>query len=357
MADVDIIVPAYQSEGTILPAVQSVLCWKEIEPHILIIDDGSSDATGKIADSIAEKESRVTVVHQKNAGRSEARNTGIKNAKSDWIMFLDSDDLFCKNIDKFIKIDIEQNHPLTIYAYQDGSQDKGIAERGSCSCISAFTALEMLTNATKARESEALRNLVSHQDTLFEMNAVWGKLYRRDVIADAEFDPGLAYSEDKIFNIKILNNIQRIYKDNPCVCISGTKCITWGYNGFGTCQSYHEGDILNLKHYLACLESIKLQGGLTEYQMISALAEELTNRFTRSARFALAGKETADEWVKTLTNRDIRRAARWMPSYSKVNSLHIRPLRYLLHFGGLPARCAFYIERIILRASDRIRER
>ncbi|WP_153046885.1 glycosyltransferase family 2 protein, partial [Streptococcus suis] len=73
----------------------SVLNQTYEEFEILLVDDGSTDdKTSNICDKLAAKDDRVKVFHQSNGGLSAARNTGIKNASGDYILFLDGDDFW-----------------------------------------------------------------------------------------------------------------------------------------------------------------------------------------------------------------------------------------------------------------------
>lgn len=91
-AELDIIVPAYNVEKYIAQCVSSVLQQEtEHSFRLLVIDDGSTDATGSILDSFQG----LTVIHQENRGFSGARNRGLELANADYLMFLDSDDCLC----------------------------------------------------------------------------------------------------------------------------------------------------------------------------------------------------------------------------------------------------------------------
>lgn len=94
---VSIIIPAYNTEQYIHRAIESSIrqTYKNIE--IIIIDDGSTDGTLGVAQSYEPKDSRVKVIHQENKGVSSARNHGIREAKGEFITFLDSDDWFEDN--------------------------------------------------------------------------------------------------------------------------------------------------------------------------------------------------------------------------------------------------------------------
>lgn len=86
-----IIVPVYNVEKYLEECVNSLLPIKS-EIEIILVDDGSTDSSGKICDELKEKDKRIKVIHRENGGLSAARNTGIKNASGKYVMFLDSDD-------------------------------------------------------------------------------------------------------------------------------------------------------------------------------------------------------------------------------------------------------------------------
>ncbi|HHX36459.1 MAG TPA: glycosyltransferase family 2 protein [Clostridiaceae bacterium] len=89
---VSVIIPAYNAERTIERCVHSILLqtYKNIE--VLIVDDGSTDKTPDILERLAASDARIRFTKQANSGPGEARNTGIRRAKGEWICFVDSDD-------------------------------------------------------------------------------------------------------------------------------------------------------------------------------------------------------------------------------------------------------------------------
>lgn len=105
-----IIVPAYQVENYITECLQSLLSQGESETEIIIVDDGSTDKTGEIARRYVSENDNITVIHQENQGLSAARNTGIHNAKGKYCVFVDSDDLLCKNALLNLKNCIKRNN-------------------------------------------------------------------------------------------------------------------------------------------------------------------------------------------------------------------------------------------------------
>jgi glycosyltransferase involved in cell wall biosynthesis len=91
------VIPVYKVEAYLDQCVQSVLDQTFRDLEVVLVDDGSPDNCGAMCDRWAERDSRVRAVHQKNGGLSAARNTGIRNATGEYVLFLDSDDWWEKD--------------------------------------------------------------------------------------------------------------------------------------------------------------------------------------------------------------------------------------------------------------------
>ena len=89
-----IIIPAYNVADYLENCVESILKQTYDNYEIIIVDDGSTDETGKVADELLTQSKQINVVHQSNGGASKARNTGMKRATGDYILFLDGDDFW-----------------------------------------------------------------------------------------------------------------------------------------------------------------------------------------------------------------------------------------------------------------------
>lgn len=90
--ELSVVIPVYNVLPYLERCVRSVLCQTYKDMEILLIDDGSTDGSGLLCDDIAKQDARIRVIHQKNAGLSAARNTGIHYTQGDYIIFMDSDD-------------------------------------------------------------------------------------------------------------------------------------------------------------------------------------------------------------------------------------------------------------------------
>ena len=107
---ISIIIPVYNVENFIAQCIESALnqTYKELE--IIIVDDGSKDASGIICDKYSKKDDRIIVIHKKNGGVSSARNKGLENATGKYVMFLDSDDFLQETACELLYNVIEANN-------------------------------------------------------------------------------------------------------------------------------------------------------------------------------------------------------------------------------------------------------
>jgi len=174
---VSIIIPAYNAEQTLTETLESVRQQTFQSWEVIVVDDGSRDATVRVGEQFARCEPRVRVLQQPNGGASVARNTGIAQARGVWLLFLDADDMILPDHLANLIATIEQ-HPeagaaFTGWAYMtpDNRRMKGspLPETGDLFAGFAHTAL-------------------------FAIHAC---LVRRDIVLQAgAFDPSLRTCED-----------------------------------------------------------------------------------------------------------------------------------------------------------------
>ena len=89
---ISIIVPVYNAEKTLPQCIDSILSQKYSDFEVLLIDDGSTDNSGRLCDTYSQKDKRIRVFHQENQGVSAARNLGLEQMKGEFVTFCDSDD-------------------------------------------------------------------------------------------------------------------------------------------------------------------------------------------------------------------------------------------------------------------------
>lgn len=105
---VSIIIPAYNVEKYIEKCITSILEQTYTNIEVIIVDDGSTDNTGKIIDNISQHDSRIRILHKKNAGVSAARNSGIEASIGEYIVFVDGDDYIASDYIEYM-LDLVKN--------------------------------------------------------------------------------------------------------------------------------------------------------------------------------------------------------------------------------------------------------
>ncbi len=124
-----VVVPMYNSEKYIDECIESVLNQSEDNFQLIIVNDGSSDSCGDIADYYASNDPRILVIHQKNTGSFHARVNGVDNAIGRYIVFLDADDTLKVNALERLKEHINSDKPDVIIYRAESISEKGMVSK------------------------------------------------------------------------------------------------------------------------------------------------------------------------------------------------------------------------------------
>ena len=124
-----VVMPAYGVEKYLAKAVESIESQTFQEWELIIVEDGSPDKTGSLAEKLKEKDARIRVIHhEQNKGLSEARNTGIQHATGRYIWFMDPDDTVDMDLLQQVADSLEKNRAKLVvfghleeYYNEDGS--------------------------------------------------------------------------------------------------------------------------------------------------------------------------------------------------------------------------------------------
>lgn len=130
---VSVIVPVYKVEEYLERCVDSILAQTYFNLQVILVDDGSPDACGKICDNYGEKDPRVLVLHKENGGLSSARNAGLDRAEGEYIAFVDSDDWIEPDMyQTMVTLALEKQVPLVCAGRYDVSSETGQRTVGLC---------------------------------------------------------------------------------------------------------------------------------------------------------------------------------------------------------------------------------
>ena len=196
---ISVIVPVYNVESYVAECIESIQNQTYMNLEIILVNDGSTDASGDICDKYAAYDERIQVIHKENAGVSAARNTGIESANGDYIGFVDSDDYIAPTMyEDMLKLMVE--HDLDIIECT-AFRNNGDTNIEGCNDGS----LEIFNR------DEALK--MAMYDCFV---AVWSQLYKRRVISDVRFPVGRKF-EDSAVSYLFIANTKRVGHINRCL--------------------------------------------------------------------------------------------------------------------------------------------
>ena len=186
---ISIIVPVYKSEKTLTRCVESIRLQTFGDFEVILVVDGPPDGSGILAEKLSLSDARIRVINQENQGVSAARNRGIKEAKGEYIRFLDSDDYLEENslADLMAEMRLE-NTDFVIAGFKHLYFGRTIVKMP-----------EALSGAIVKNQEEHILQL--YLDGY--LNMPWNKLYKKELIT-FEFPMDLNLGEDLIFNLHYL---------------------------------------------------------------------------------------------------------------------------------------------------------
>ncbi len=194
---ISIVVPVYNVEMYLSECIDSLRAQTYEDIEILLIDDGSSDRSGAICDSYAERDERIRVFHAENQGVSAARNRGIEEATGEYVVFVDSDD----------KI-----HPQLLECYIKWEDPDYVLL-----CGMAETEDELKGLQVEKLDQKICRYNLEHFADFYAKNLAnqpWNKWYRTAVLKEYQirFPLDKNMGEDLLFNLDYLRHAPSQYK-------------------------------------------------------------------------------------------------------------------------------------------------
>ncbi len=184
---VSIIIPVYNVEEYLKKCAASIMGQTYKNFEAIFVDDGSTDSSGSICDGLAEFENRIKVIHQENRGLSGARNTGLAEAKGEYICFVDSDDMIS---------------PEYLSDMMDAIKESG-ADMAFCDVESTKLcepAYDIKVNCTlqAAACREWLEDLRFREYVL--MVVAWNKLYKKELLQGFHYEEGRWHEDEFAIN-------------------------------------------------------------------------------------------------------------------------------------------------------------
>lgn len=230
-----VVVPCYMVERYLPGCLDSILAQNDVDLQVVIVDDGSPDASGEIAEAYAFQDNRISVVRQSNSGLGAARNTGIRHSQGKYITFADSDDFV----------------PAGSYAALVSS----LEATGSDFAVGSIERLHLGKKWTPAWAQEVhredrLRSVLSDDPEILKNVFAWNKVFRRsfwDRVV-GEFPEGVRYEDQE--------PTARAYIGSDSFDVLNKVVYTWVIRDDGTSITQQKANIDDLRDRLCVMGSV-----------------------------------------------------------------------------------------------------
>lgn len=271
---ISVIIPVYNVSPYIKPCVLSVLNQTFKEFEVILVNDGSEDDSGNVCEEFSEKYPNVFVIHQRNAGVSEARNAGIRAARGRYIAFLDGDDELKERFLEVLYEMLRQNSAEL--ACLNGLLGGGMSEKTVL--LPPQSALDFIWDSDKYQ------------------GYVWNKLFVRELMTEHKlyFDPDARICEDLDFCVRYIKHASRTVYKNVCLNV-------YKQRGDSAMGAYDYG---KEKNRIAVLERL-LSEETGESVFRRKLCRELIHShiraiFWEARESGRRGKEIAETHIRTM---------------------------------------------------------
>lgn len=191
---ISIIIPIYNAENVIERCVDSIVKQDYKDFEIILVNDGSTDNSLNVCNTLSKQDSRIKVFNKSNGGVSSARNLGLDKASGEWIAFVDADDYVSSNY---------------LSAVQDSQADIILLESeflNNDGSVYKKYSIPQLCSKTKDEYISFLSKNLHHP----LMKVPWAKVIKAQSIGATRFKSGQAIGEDTLFVYQILRNCQSI---------------------------------------------------------------------------------------------------------------------------------------------------
>lgn len=266
---VSIVVPIYNVEQYLEKCVESICRQTYENLEIILVNDGSPDHCGQMCEEYAKKDNRIKVIHKKNGGLSDARNSGVKLATGKYLLFVDSDDYIAKDlVEKTAAIAEKNNCDMVLYDYYYVEPDN----------------VEIRSTIVPANK---VISLEQEHTLLLAATSACAKLFNREfyVKANCPFPQGIYFEDLATTSIFFMRAKRVFYLKEPLYYyINRENSIMTGKNFE---KSSHD-KLVALEHILS---AYKKEGKYEEYRQELEYLVFANEYFEPSKVLALAGED------------------------------------------------------------------
>lgn len=247
---VSVVIPVYNTAIYLNKCVESIIGQTLTDWEMILVDDGAKDASPQMCDDWAKKDDRIHVIHKQNEGLGLTRNAGLKEAKGEFVCFLDSDDTLDSDTLQYC-VDILKKEKADACFYGRKTQKKD----GSFS-VNTNIPRKLVFEGDEVKQEFAriyIGQLPDENPTSYIQASACCGMYRLAIIKEKNIvfpSERVCLSEDTFFNLDFCKNAQK-------VLIIPKDFYNYTYNANSLTKSYNPNKIIQTKNYIKFLENYK----------------------------------------------------------------------------------------------------
>ena len=194
---ISLIIPVYNVSNYLPRLMETVLSQTLKDLEVILVDDGSSDDSGRICDGYAANDPRVKVIHKSNSSVSDARNAGIESSSGEYLVFADGDDYLSEDyVEYLLSLCISNDADMSCCAWNTDQNGR----LNTCSYRKNEPGVYRGNN-------EAMRAMLT---TRLLSSSVWGKMFKRKLFDSVRFPEGCNYYEDDATMYRLVANADSV---------------------------------------------------------------------------------------------------------------------------------------------------
>lgn len=193
MPHLSVVIPIYNAEPYLPKCLESILVQAYLDMEVLLVDDGSTDGSADVCKEYVTRDSRFRYIYKDNGGASSARNVGIREARGEWMFFVDADDALPSDaVGCMMSCVIDERVDMVVGAYTIDDVDRHLAYHHKVN--------EPVLSRSDAANMMFLENRYGYQ------GYVWNKLFRLAVVMkhNIRFNEAYKVNEDRLFCVEYI---------------------------------------------------------------------------------------------------------------------------------------------------------
>lgn len=248
MAKITVIIPAYNAATTLTRTVQSVLAQTLRDIKVIIVDDGATDATPKLADDLAESDERVMVIHQSNTGCYGARLAGMKKVQTKYFGFVDADDYIAPTMYEKLYNFVEENN----------------LDIAQCNWRGGDVSSKVFNTREVILKEIVMPRLIEGVDAML----VWDKLYRNQYDFGSWVDGYFGTYEDLIHNMQLFLPVSRVGYLNE-------KLYSYEVSALSATRNFPRNDVAAMRKVIQSHTDLAMR-----YDLPNGVVQDLASKWT-----------------------------------------------------------------------------